>query len=219
MGQHHGPWGDLRVWGHQPEGGTGQVREEKNPRTNRRGRGGEPTEARQMGALPSSGGPWSASSHCGHQRAAAEQSTGRCGPHAPPAAAWGQPAACPPPCPLSQDKGQVQAGDARAAAPADRAGQATRKEQQGTHRAEGSWRTGSPGDCREHGTRLGSSGSGPAPTHPVSEHEGGSPDSAGAIPAGQAPAWTPPQLKGVRGREEQSPGPHLPQPRAGPPRP
>lgn len=145
MGQHHGPWGDLRVWGHQPEGRTGQVREEKNPRTNRRGRGGENRRRPdRWGALPSSGGPWSASSHCGHQRAAAEQSTGRCGPHAPPAAAWGQPAACPPPCPPSQDKGQVQAGGARAAAPADCAGQATRKEQQGTHRVRAPGGQGAP---------------------------------------------------------------------------
>lgn len=164
-------------------GERGKEPENKPTRARRR----EPTEARQMGGSPERRRPvisvltlWTPACRCGTKHRtlrAARPSCSRLGS-----------ASCLPP-PMPPEPGQ---GPSPAAAPAVRAGQATRKEQQGTHRAEGSWRTGSPGDCRRHGTRLGSSGAGPAPTHPASEHEGGSPDPAGAIPAGQAPAPTPP---------------------------
>lgn len=79
------PWtlGDRRVWGHQPEGG-GHVGKKNNPRTNQQELRRKPD---RWGGAPSSSCPWSASSHCGHQRATAavKQSTGQLpGRTAPP---------------------------------------------------------------------------------------------------------------------------------------
>lgn len=90
VGQHHGLWGSQSL-GSPTERREGAGGKENDPRTNRRElrRDRWSPDGWGAGALPSSGCPWSASSHCGHQRAtaAAEQSTGQLRPHGPAAAA------------------------------------------------------------------------------------------------------------------------------------
>lgn len=78
MEQHHGPWGITESGVTNQKAGAGG---KENPGTNqqelRRKTDGDQGEGAE--ALQSSGCPGSASSHCGHQRAAAtaKQSTGR----------------------------------------------------------------------------------------------------------------------------------------------
>lgn len=80
MGQHHGPWGNSEsgvTIKRQDRASEEEKEPENKPTSAEEGTDGGQTGG---GALPSSGCPWSASSHCGHQRAAAavKQSTGRC---------------------------------------------------------------------------------------------------------------------------------------------